>query len=398
MTRVLFVNPGGALGGAEHTLLLLVRGLRMRGIDVSVALLGDGPLRGHLNALGVSSVTVPTAECFRRAGRYGRPGSWRSVASAAGALPIVFRVARLARRLRMDLIHTNGTKAHLVGGLAGRISRVPVVWHLHDFPPSGTGAGMFRVASRRLPSAMLATSEAVGAAFRRAVGSALPMITVYNPVDLGGFHPGLARDQLRRGLGLGNDVPIVGLVAHLTPWKGHHVFLTIASALADSPRRPHFVIAGGPVYETDGHAGYAEALRQRAIALGISDRVTFLGARDDIADVLAGLDMLLHTPTAPEPFGRVLAEAMAVGRPVVASRCGGIPEVVEDGRTGLLVAPGDTAGFTSAVNRLLDDAVLSEELGRAGRQRVEARFGLDPYIDRIIAVYRDIIAVRQARP
>src|SRR5262245_29590395 len=110
----------------------------MRGIDATVALLGDGPLRERLNALGVSSVIIPTAQRFRRAGRYGRPGSWRSVATATGALPVVFRIARLARRLRVDLIHTNGTKAHLVGGLAGRICRVPVVWHLHDFPPSGT--------------------------------------------------------------------------------------------------------------------------------------------------------------------------------------------------------------------------------------------------------------------
>jgi glycosyltransferase involved in cell wall biosynthesis len=254
---------------------------------------------------------------------------------------------------------------------------------------------MLRVASRRLPSAMLATSEAVRTAFKRAVGSAPPIITVYNPVDLGGFHPGLARDRLRRSLGLANDVPIVGLVAHLTPWKGHDIFLDIASALADSPQRPHFVVAGGPVYETDGHAGYADVLRQRAAARGVSDRVTFLGARDDIADVLAGLDVLVHTPTAPEPFGRVLAEAMAVGRPVVAARCGGIPEVVEDRVTGLLVTPGDAAGFRSAVARLLDDAELRSDLGRAGRARAAERFGCDEYVTKIVGVYRDMILRRR---
>src|SRR5262249_43369206 len=126
VTRVLFVNPGGALGGAEHTLLLPVRGLRVRGIDVTVALLGDGPLRERLNALGADTVRIRSAQHFRRAGRYRRLGAWHSVATAAGAFPIVFRLARLARRIRADLIHTNGTKAHLVGGLAGRISRVPV--------------------------------------------------------------------------------------------------------------------------------------------------------------------------------------------------------------------------------------------------------------------------------
>jgi glycosyltransferase involved in cell wall biosynthesis len=252
-------------------------------------------------------------------------------------------------------------------------------------------------AARQLPTVILAASDAVAATVRVPGRNAPRVMTVYNPVDLAEFHPGVSRERLRRALGVPEGVPLVGLVAHLTPWKGHDVFLSIASALAGSRRRPRFVIAGGAIYETNGHAGYAEALRERATRLGLSGHVSFLGARDDVSEILGGVDVLVHTPTAPEPFGRVLAEAMAVGRPVVASRCGGIPEVVEDGVTGVLVSPGDVDGFTSAVVRLLEDPGRCAELGRAGRQRAEALFGTEAYVARIVAAYRDIIAGRATR-
>ena len=394
--RILFVTPSGALGGAEHNLLLLAAALRERGVDVSVALFADGPLRERLAAVGARTVLLSPPSRVRRAGRYAPLDLCSSVVASAAGLPTVLRIARLARQIGADVLHTNGTKAHIIGGIAGRLARVPVVWHVHDFPPSGWAGRIFHAASGLLPAAILVNSRAVGAAME-SLGVTAPIATVYNPIDVDGFHPGVSRDRLRRSLSIEDDVPVVGLVAHLTPWKGHDVFLEMAAALADSPRRPRFVVAGGPVYETNGHAGYAEALRGRAVELGLSECVAFLGTRDDIADVLAGLDVLVHTPTAPEPFGRVLAEAMAVGRPVVASRCGGIPEVIEDQVTGLLVTPGDVAGFRSAVARLLEEPQLRATLGRQGRQRAESLFGVDAHVDKIVGVYRDIIGRRRGK-
>jgi glycosyltransferase involved in cell wall biosynthesis len=190
------------------------------------------------------------------------------------------------------------------------------------------------------------------------------------------------------------------MVGHLTPWKGHEVFLEIARAVADRIPRSRFVVVGGSIYETHGHAGYPEILRQKTAALGLSDRVTFLGIRDDIPELLAGLDVLVHSPTAPEPFGRVLAEAMAVGRPVVAARCGGIPEVVEDGvtgfMTGFLVPSADVGAFTAAVVRLLEDPVQCRRLGGAGRRRAEARFGIEAHAAGVLEAYRAVLEGRRA--
>jgi len=187
---------------------------------------------------------------------------------------------------------------------------------------------------------------------------------------------------------LGADTPLVGMIAHLTPWKGHEDFLLIARAVSDAVPAARFVVVGGSIYETEGHTGYAESLRRRAADLGLAERVFFLGARDDVPKVLAALDVLVHCPTAPEPFGRALAEAMAAARPVVAANCGGIPEFVRDGEDGYLVAPRDIAGFAKAIVRLLSDRELRHRFGVAGRSRAAALFSPQAHAERVVAAYR----------
>jgi glycosyltransferase involved in cell wall biosynthesis len=394
-TRVLFVNPGRALGGAEHSLLLLLQGLRARSVKANVAIFGKGPFRDCLSALDIPTVDVALPRWARAAGRYRLPdGPVGGAALLAGSLPAALRLAAAARRARTDVIHTNGMKAHLLGGLAGRLARLPVIWHLRDFPPGGWAGRTFHEAARRLPEMILTPSGAVAASVRLP-GRRRPRV-IPDPVDLDRFQPGIPRDRIRQELGIAGDEPLIGMIAHLTPWKGHELFLEIARAVAARVPHSRFVLGGGSIYETHGHAGYPETLRQKTAALGLSDRVTFLGIREDIPDLLAGLDVLVHPPTAPEPFGRVLAEAMAVGRPVIAARCGGIPEVVEDGVTGLLVPSSDVGAFTAAVVRLLEDPALCRRLGGAGRRRAEARFGIEAHAAGVLEVYRAVLEGRRA--
>src|SRR5262245_23876191 len=155
------------MGGAEQSLLLLVRELRKRAVAVTVALFGDGPLRDQLSTLGVPAVRVSVPQRIRSVGGY-RPGgtSLGVVALTVAALPTAVRFAAGARRVEPDVIHTNGMKAHLLAGLGGRLVGVPVVWHLHDFPPRGWLGHIFQRAARSLPRLVLANSEAVARAIR----------------------------------------------------------------------------------------------------------------------------------------------------------------------------------------------------------------------------------------
>jgi len=393
--KVLFVNPGLAVGGAEQSLLLLVQELQTRGIGPTVALFGHGPFRDRLSTLGVPLVCVTPPRRIRRTGRYGHGARPLGVpALMAAALPTALRFAAVARRTKADLIHTNGMKAHLLAGLGGRLVGIPVIWHLHDFPPQGWAGRILRTSARSVPTLLLAASEAVADSIGRSGGVGPGLVRLSTPVDLHRFHPDVPKDRVRRELAVCESTPLIGLIAHLTPWKGHELFLSIARAVSDIISEAHFVIVGGSIYETDGHAGYAEALHRRANQLGLADRVTFLGLRDDVPQILSSLDVLVHCPTAPEPLGRVLAEAMAMGRPVVAARCGGIPEIVEDQVTGLLVQPGDILGFALAVIRLLEDPALGEQFGKAGRQRAETLFRIDAHVDTVLKAYKTVTAGR----
>lgn len=390
--RVLFLNPGRHLGGAEESLLLLIEGLRVRGVAPTVALFADGPFAARLVSRDIPVVFLDVAASVQRTTRY--QSARRNLAGTAWlgvrSIPGIARLTAMIKRAQPDLIHTNGLKAHLLGGLAGRLAGRPVVWHLRDFPPDGFAGGLLKRAARSLPAVVLANSDAVAGAIKKA-GAERPRVRrLYNPVDLDRFHPDRSGARIRAVLGIADDAPLVGMVAHLTPWKGHVDFLSIAMAVTTALPTARFLVAGGAIYETRGHAGYADALMRRTVDLGLGGRVLFLGAREDIPEILAALDVLVHCPTAPEPFGRGVAEAMAVGRPVVAARAGGTPEIVEHDVTGFLVTPGDVRGFTTAVLGLLRDPELRRRLGLAARQRAETLFPVGPHAERVIEAYRTL--------
>lgn len=387
--RVLFLNPGRHMGGAEESLLLLIEGLRAHDVDPTVVMFADGPFAARLVSRDVPVVFLDVPTSVRRATRYQAATSLVGTAwLGARAIPGIARLTAMIQRAQPDLIHTNGLKAHLLGGIAGRLARRPVVWHLRDFPPEGFAGRLLKRAARSLPAVVLANSDAVAGAIKQTGAERPRVLRLYNPVDLERFRPDRSGARIRATLGVALDAPLVGMVAHLTPWKGHLDFLSIAMQVTSGLPTARFLVAGGAIYETGGHSGYAEALTRRTVDLGLGGRVLFLGAREDIPEILAALDVLVHCPTAPEPFGRGVAEAMAVGRPVVAARAGGTPEIVEHDVTGFLVNPGDVRGFTSAVLRLLRDPELRQRLGLAARLRAEQLFPVGPHAERVLEVYR----------
>lgn len=382
--RLLFLSPIGALGGAEMCLLDLLASLRSGrpDWDLSVLLGGDGPLQAAVAGLGVRCDVLPLPPRLAALGDSGLSDGGlpalasRITGSALGAAGYLRTLKSRLRDLKPDLVQTNGMKSHLLGAWAAPRD-LPVVWHMHDYV--GSRALMRRLLrwSRRPGVRGVAVSRSVAEDSAETLGPRFPVRTVYNAVDLDRFAPGPSEGaRLDRLAGL-QEAPAgavrIGLVATYARWKGHEVFLdAVARMPAETTTR--FYVVGGAIYQSAGSQYSDGELKSKAESLGVANRVAFLGHQADPAAVYRGLDVVVHASTRPEPFGRVIAEAMACGKAVVVARAGGAAELFEDGVSALGCPPGDPSALASALERLASDAPLRRALGDAGRAHAVERF------------------------
>jgi len=396
--RVAFLSATGRLGGAERVLLDLLASIRAAEPEwpLHLVVLGPGPLAERAADLGVAVHPLPLPGMLARTGDAGG-GSRAALFArlvAAGPAGAVWlgRLRRLLRRIAPDVVHTNGFKVHAAGALACPPG-ARLVWHVHDF--TGTRALMAGVLRRLAPrvSAALAVSRAVADDLRRVCGPRFPVRVVYNAVDLARFHPDGPRADLAALAGMEPEpagVVRVGLVATMGVWKGHRLFIDAVRRLADDlPLRAYIV--GGRIYGTAGSEEDPGQLRGWIEQSGLAERTGITGFVDDPAAAMRALDVVVHASTQPEPFGLVIAEAMACGRPVVATAAGGAAEIVDDGVDALTVPPSDPQALADAVRRLAADPGLRARMGAAGRAKAERRFGRARLAAEVIPIYRAVV-------
>ena len=223
------------------------------------------------------------------------------------------------------------------------------------------------------------------------------MVPVPNAVDLERFSPVGPRADLDALSGMPPALPgvvRVGLVATLASWKGHATFLDAIARIPNDAVGVRAYIVGGALYQTAGSQNSIEDLRRRAAELGISDRVGFTGFVTKTEDVFRALDVVVHASTAPEPFGLVIAEAMACGRPVIASDAGGAREIFTSGVDALSHEPGNAGDLAARITELARDADLRGRLGRAAHETAQRRFDRTRLAADLLPVYEQAIAAR----
>jgi glycosyltransferase involved in cell wall biosynthesis len=393
--RIVFLSPSGELGGAETALLDILAAIRDGRPDWALAMIAasSGPLVAKAAAYS-DAEGMPFPNLLARLGEWGTRGSITSrlrlgAGLLAAAAPAFIYERRLQERLRdfnPDIIHSNGLKMHLLGARA-RPPNAKLVWHLHDYPSARRLTARLLSSQTHRCDAMLANSESVAADARQRFGRGVPVHTVYNAVDLERFNPvGPCADlDALAGLPpLGEAGLRIGLVGTFARWKGHGVFLDALARLRDLPNVRGYIV-GGSIYHTDASQYSREQLGAYADSLALGDTVGFTGKVDDVSAVLRALDIAVHASTQPEPFGLVIAEAMACGRPIVVSRAGGAAEIAQAGA--VFHELGNSAELANRLRELAADPARRASLGVEGRAAAVRLFSRTRLRDTLIPVY-----------
>lgn len=366
-TRVLYLSHAFAVGGAEEMVLNLIR---------------------HL-----PPSYVPAVACIHEAGPIGleieRTGVPFKVLGLTPGLRHPFDLLRLRDFLyecQPDIVHTFLLTGSLYGRFAAMMARVPVV--------IGTEVNVYERkhalharAERWLmrdTDAVVASAESVRDFYIRQVKADPAKVEViYNAVDWAQLQATVSRDEMRASVEVPAGAPLLTIIARLTEQKGHRILLD-ALARTDLAHAYLLVVGDGPL---------RDVLERQAANLGLSARVRFLGARRDLGNILAATDVFVM-PSFWEGLPLAMVLAMGAGLAVVATRVAGIPEVVQDGVTGLLVPPGDSGELGAALSRVVNDDTTRVLLGQAARAFVRPRFGVDGYVNAITALYDRLLAAR----
>jgi glycosyltransferase involved in cell wall biosynthesis len=400
--RVLYLehSVGGVMGGSLTGLQHLLRGLDRRLIDPIVILYEEKPLQTEL---AQSDIPVRIFRNRRRAryhplqkvGAYQRLRKRRGVGDLLHALrafrlfvqetlPAAFSLVRLFKEEKPDLIHLcNGFTANLDAIVAALLVRVPCVCHVKGFEKYSWLSRLFA------PTVEfgICMTEAIREHCERHTIVPKRMTVIYDGLDVEGFRPTRDYSAVRKELGIPLDVPLVGIVGNIQRWKGQAIVLAAVRDVRSIMSEIRCLIVGG-VHQAG--AEYAQDLHRYVEEHGLKNNVIFTGFRDDIPDLLAIMDVVIHASVSPEPFGRVIMEAMSLGKPVIATDIGGVPEFVQHGVTGRLVPPCDPKALAEAMAELLRDPLERNRLGNNGRLEVRQRFSVQRHVQEVCNAYRHL--------
>ena len=374
--RILYIHGIGGIGGAERDLLAMLRALDRDEWEPHVACPPETPLSSSLAKQGTALHPLVL-------------GPWRKWYSPFIRWRDVRNVRALVTQLAPALIHVNDIwwVPHTIGAVrASPGSRRPVVAHVRqEIEPE-------KVKRYGLESAdgVIAISKQVEQALIAGGVAQESVRTVYSGLQLPKDVPAADRTTVCRALGLPIDAVLLGTVAHVFPRKGYDVMLRALPRIIQEVAAAHYVIVG------TGEDAYERQLKALAVRLGIEDHVHFVGFQDDVTPYLSALSLYVH-PARMEGFGIAVVEALAAGKAVVATRVGGLPEVVDHGSTGLLVPADHPEELTAAILLLLHDDVRRKAMGERGAQVARERFNVTASVSAVQRLYAQVLNAGRER-
>jgi glycosyltransferase involved in cell wall biosynthesis len=372
--KILFIHGITEIGGAERELLRILGDLPSLGYHPIVACPMRGPLVEELDRRKIEhhAMVLPP---------------WRKLFAYPKRAAAVRALREVIITTRPQLLHVNDIwwvpqTLRAVAGVG-----MPIVAHVRQEidPPKVRRYELNEVDRVFSVSRQIQRSLEAGGVLSerlRVLHSGLELSAV--PVQADGC-------DIRRQFGIPVDVPVIGTVANIFPRKGYEVMLRALPTILKALPELHYLVVGS------GNAPYETRLRSLVRELGVANRVHFAGFQASVYLYLAAMDLYVH-PALVEGFGIAVLEAMAMRKPVVATATGGLPEIVQDGETGIVVSPGDPDALAQSVSRLLQDSARCRRLGEAGRTRVATHFTVETMMDQLVSGYGALLGRRVSAP
>jgi len=376
------------IGGPQLRILQVARKLKGKGIETIVVVPdNNGDFKDILKR---DNIKVYSIKNFRRLRFTLNP--LEHVRYILSFIPSIVRIRRIIKEESVDIVHQNDIR-QIQGPIAAKLADVKVLWHLNGIAyPLITK--LFIPFAYFLADKIIAASGAIGdgyfdsktRVFRR------DFDIVYAPVNTDRFHPGIDSSSFKEEFGLNNAYPVIGMVGNLNPIKGHGYFIEAAKLIKEKYKDAKFIIVGKRLGNRNDYINRLEGL---ARDLGLANDIVFTGERRDVPEVVSSFDVFV-LPSLSEACPMALLEAMAVEKPCIAADVGGVPEIVKDKETGLLVPPKDHKAIASAVEFLLKNPEEAKAMGKKGREHIMSRFTLDICVDSHYSVYKALTGKNRA--
>ena len=394
MIRVAFIDVAAQMSGVEFSTLYLAQNLERTRWSPLVICPEEGALPDLCRANGIQVTIVPHARFFStsiRIGKHPVVNPFALVWNLAAFFPTARRIAKQLRASHIQLVVTKGLLAHFYGGLAARLAGIPCVWHVQDRVSERMGAlyPMFIAGvGKYLAREIIADAGSIARQFRMRVPRER-ITVIWNGVDTRAFSPQVNGAGVRAEWSVARDGILIGCVARLTPWKGQHVLLDAFARLADQFPHARLVFIGSPLFDSDA---YENQLRAQTLHLKLASRVSFAGFRQDMPQVLAALDIVVHPALEKDSTPLAVVSAMASGKAIVCAAVDGTGELFADGENGLLFPPGDVGALTAQLARVLGDAALRKQLGQNARRFAERELSVEQFTRKCETVFERALA------
>ena len=366
--NILFVHHAKNFSGAENSLLHLASHLDKKNFYPIFLCPGKGEFPRRLLEKKIAII----------------PHEFGKNREVFKSIKSLYKICKVIRSNQIRLIHSNGPQTNIPSGIAGRWSGVPVIWHARNLIKNEV-IDLDKFAGF-LPQRILCNSEAIRARFKNHRTGKIAQ-TIMNGVDVKDYDTTIISSAIKKDLGIPPIAKVVGMSSRLGKDKGHLTILKAMRNLKSKYPNLWMLIVGGNVFEED--ASVPDFLKTKAHELGIEDKIIFTGFRTDVCRLYAAMDIFVLGTNA-EPCGRVLFEAMAMKKPVVATNNGGTPEIVVDGETGFLYNYGDWKELAAKIHSLLSSENQMKKMGNAGRKRVEENFTIEINVKKTQSVYIDV--------